>query len=57
MQSVEYQKIDLKDYQDIPFEINLDFLIEEFSMWIVEYMNQQSPLIIEGLIDLIGFNN
>ncbi len=48
MQSVEYQKIDLKDYQDIPFEINLDFLIEEFSMWIVEYMTQQSPLIIEG---------
>lgn len=48
MQSVEYQKTDLKDHQDIPFDINLDFLIEEFSMWIVEYMTQQSPLIIEG---------
>lgn len=48
MQSVEYQKTDLKEHQDILFDINLDFLIEEFSMWIVEYMTQQSSLIIEG---------
>lgn len=48
MQLVEYQKTDLKNDQDAVLNLNLDFLIDEFNRWIVEYITQQSTLIIKN---------
>lgn len=48
MQLVEYQKTDLKKHQEGTVDLNLDFLMDEFSKWIVGYITQQSSLIIKN---------
>ena len=48
MQLVEYQKTDLKNYQEGALDLNLDYLMDEFGRWIVDYITQQSPFIIKN---------
>ena len=45
MQSVEYKKIDLKNQRDVVLDIDLEFLIDDFSKWMIEYITQSSQLI------------
>lgn len=48
MKLAEYQKTELRNHQDVVLDLNLDLLIDEFSRWIVEYITQQSSLIIKS---------
>lgn len=48
MKLVEYQKAELKNHEKGVLDVNLDFFMDEFTRWIVEYITQQSSLMIKN---------
>lgn len=49
MISIVYKKGELKNKQSLPVDVNLDYLIEDFSQWVVECIVQPSDLMKEEL--------